>query len=254
MAAGSSWRGTTCRSRSGDQVEDLLWWEGDRLLGFLGLYTFGTPIELSGMVAPDARRRGIASALLDAALPLCRDRGQERALLVVPRSSPGGRALAVDRGGTLDHSEHALVLTSDPIGTERAPRVSLRPAGRDDRAPIARLLQAGFDLPATETADMVRSSRGRMWVVEHDGAPVGTLAVSPHDDGAGIYGFVIDPAWQGRGLGREALCQMCMRLRNDGAERIELDVEVQNERALTLYTTIGFTPVITEDYYALPLR
>ena len=27
------------RRRSGDRVEDLLWWEGERLLGFLGIYT-----------------------------------------------------------------------------------------------------------------------------------------------------------------------------------------------------------------------
>ncbi len=30
------------RSRSGNDVEDVLWWEGDRLAGFLGLYAFGS--------------------------------------------------------------------------------------------------------------------------------------------------------------------------------------------------------------------
>lgn len=241
------------RRRTGDQIEDLLWWEDGRLLGFLGLYSFATPIELAGMVAPDARRRGIGGALLDAALPLCRARSQERALLVVPRGSPGGRALALGRGGTLDHSEHALVLVGDPVGTERASGVSLRRAAPDDGPFISRLLEVGFGLPTAESANMVNSSLGRTWLVERNGDPVGTLAISPHDRGPGIFGFVIDPARQGRGLGREALRQMCVRLRKDGAERIELEVEVENERALTLYTTIGFTPVITEDYYSLPL-
>lgn len=243
------------RSRAGNQVEDLLWWEGGRLLGFLGLYSFASPIELAGMVAPDTRRRGIASALLDAALPLCRARGQQRALLVVPRGSPGGRTLALRRGGSLDHSEHALVLGGDPVGSQRASGVSLRPAVPGDASFIARLLEVGFGLPAAETATTTASSRGQTWLVEHDGERVGTLASTPHDNGAGIYGFVIDPARQGRGLGREALRQMCVRLRKDGAERIELEVEVENERALMLYTSVGFTPVITEDYYySLPLR
>jgi hypothetical protein len=31
------------RQRRGDRVEDLLWWEGDRLLGFLGIYGFASP-------------------------------------------------------------------------------------------------------------------------------------------------------------------------------------------------------------------
>ena len=61
------------RGRSGDRVEDLLWWEGDRLVGFLGIYGFETLPELAGMVDPDARRRGIGTALLDAAISLCRD-------------------------------------------------------------------------------------------------------------------------------------------------------------------------------------
>ena len=77
----------TLAARSSGDVEDLLWWEGDRLVGFLGLYSFGSrTVELTGMVDPERRRRGIATALLDAALPLCRQRS-DRALLVVPRTS-----------------------------------------------------------------------------------------------------------------------------------------------------------------------
>ncbi len=61
------------RSRPVDEVRDLLWWEDGRLLGFLGLYVFsGQDLEVTGMVDPDARRRGIGRELFDAALPLCR--------------------------------------------------------------------------------------------------------------------------------------------------------------------------------------
>jgi ribosomal protein S18 acetylase RimI-like enzyme len=31
-------------------------------------------------------------------------------------------------------------------------------------------------------------------------------------------------------------------------------VRLDNDRALNLYTNLGFRPVITEDYYALPDR
>src|SRR5437660_1370056 len=44
------------RARSGLEVEDLLWWDGERLVGFLGLYAFGpATVEIAGMVDPDAR-------------------------------------------------------------------------------------------------------------------------------------------------------------------------------------------------------
>ena len=117
------------RRRHGDRVEDLLWWEGDRLLGFLGFYGFGSSLELAGMVAPDARRRGIGTALLDAALPLCRGLGVRGALLIVPRPSEAGKRLALRRGAVLDHSEHALVLSDDPTSGPHEPAPILRPAG-----------------------------------------------------------------------------------------------------------------------------
>jgi hypothetical protein len=51
------------RARKGQEVENVLWWEKDRPLGFLGLYAFGAPtVEIAGMVDPSARRRGIATA------------------------------------------------------------------------------------------------------------------------------------------------------------------------------------------------
>lgn len=61
------------KDRAGRVVEDILYWDGDRVIGFLGLYAFGAPIvEIAGMVDPDARRRGIGTELLDAALPWAR--------------------------------------------------------------------------------------------------------------------------------------------------------------------------------------
>ena len=138
----------TLRRRSGDRVEDLMWWEGERLLGFLGIYGFESSPELAGMVSPEARRRGIGTALLDAALPLCRERSDRRPLLIVPRPSVAGKRLALSRGGVLDHSEHALVLSADPITGSREPAITLRPATAADLPLVSRLLERGFHEPA----------------------------------------------------------------------------------------------------------
>jgi ribosomal protein S18 acetylase RimI-like enzyme len=238
------------RSRSGDRVEDLLWWEGERLLGFLGIYTFGDSPELAGMVAPDARGRGIGCALLDAAVTLCRERGDRPPLMVVPRQSTAGKRLALRRGGTLDHSEHHLVLVGEPSSGPRKPEISLRAATGPDVPLVVSLLEHGFGWSGP---DDLGDRLNRTAVVELRGAIVGTLFLERDDEEASIFGFVIEPSLQGRGIGRAALRQACEQLRADGARRISLDVDVANDRALGLYTSIGFTPITTEDYFALPL-
>ena len=241
--------------RSGDRVEDLLWWEDDRLVGFLGFYGFESAPELAGMVAPDARRRGIGSALLDAALSLCRERGDPPPLLIVPRPSEAGKRLALRRGGAIDHSEHALVLSGKPTSGPHEQPVSLRPATPADLPLITRLLEVGFGRrPPRDLADRLNSPRERTAMVELDGLAVGTLRLRRDVTGAAIHGFVIDAPLRGRGIGRAALRHACERLRAEGAQRIGLEVDIGNDRALGLYTSVGFTPIITEDYYALPVN
>jgi ribosomal protein S18 acetylase RimI-like enzyme len=243
----------TLRTRSGGDVEDLLWWEGDLLLGFAGLYSFGPSMELSGVVAPAARRQGIASALLEAGLELGRHRGHEQALLVVPRPSAGGRELALRHRGVLDHSEHALVLLTEPSEGSSDPRIGLRRAGPDDAVELGRLLEVGFGHPAPDLATLLGSDRDPTLLVVLDDQPVGTIRYTRDGDHAGISGFVVDPAQQGRGIGRQVLRRVCRDLRHSGARQIGLEVEVDNDRALGLYTSVGFTQATTEDYYALPV-
>jgi ribosomal protein S18 acetylase RimI-like enzyme len=86
------------------------------------------------------------------------------------------------------------------------------------------------------------------------GVVVRTLFLERDDEEEpSIFGFAVEPSWQDRGIGRAGLRMACERLRADGARRIGLDVDVGNDRALGPYTSIGFTPVTTEDYFAVPL-
>ena len=239
------------RNRSGQAVEDVLWWDGDRLLGFLGIYAHGAPtIELAGMVDPAARRQGIGTALLDAGLEICRQREHDSVLLVVPRTSAAGRSLAQRRGGSLDHSEHALQLLGDPVEVPADPRVTVRPAVPADQPAVRELLRLGFGWEPPGTAGGDPSTI----VVERDGRPVGTVRLERQGDRAGIYGFVVHPELQGRGIGRDVLHRLCRTARADGATAVDLEVATDNDRAVGLYTSLGFRAVLTEDYYAMPDR
>jgi ribosomal protein S18 acetylase RimI-like enzyme len=235
-------------------IEKIFWWDDDQLLGFVGIYAFGPPtVELAGTVDPTARRRGIGTALLDAAIPICRQRGYVRALLVTPRESTAGRAFALRQGASLDHSEHALVLLGEPVDGPSDGRVSLRVATPADAADITRLLAAAFGNDGSQELELTATDAQRTLLISFEGVAVGTVRITFHDKVGGVYGFAVDPAWQGRGIGRDVLRRICRQLREQGAERVGLEVEVDNEHALGLYTSIGFIRVTTEDYYALAL-
>jgi ribosomal protein S18 acetylase RimI-like enzyme len=223
------------------RAQGLLSYDGDRLVGFLGIYVFGSVPELAGAVDPDFRRRGLGTALLDSALRVA---PAGPVLLVVPAGSVGGEAVARSRGGRHDHAEHALVLTVAPEGAPD-PRNVIRPARREDADEVARLLAAAFGHPF----DVLSSDT---LVVEHEGLLVGTLRRKRDGDTAGIYGFAVDPSRQGEGIGRDVLRRVCREALAGGATRVALEVAVDNPHALRLYTSTGFEPVAGEDYWSLP--
>ncbi len=236
------------RSRSGPDVHDLLAWDGDRLIGFLGLYGFARPtLELAGMVDPQRRREGVGSALLDQALALGGGQDFAKALLVTPRDNAASAAFAKHRGGVLEHSEHALVQRAAPPDGRHDPDLTVRAATTADVPAFSRILRDAFGGPGIDPTDRLDSTRA----IVRSGDVVGTLFVNRDGDSAGVYGFAVAPELQGHGIGRDALQRVCVDLRSAGVTEIALEVAVENDHALGLYTSLGFEPVTTEDYFEL---
>ena len=240
------------RERPADAVHDLLWWEGDALVGFAGLYAFGAPtVEVAGMVHPNHRRRGIGAALLDEMLGLCRERRHQQVLLVTPRTSTAAPALAASRGGRLEHSEHVMALTGPPADGPEDSTVRFRPATRADADEVGRLLTEAFGHPWTPV-DLEARGEPTM-VAERDGSVVATLRVHREPTEWGVYGFAVRTSLQGRGIGSDLLRRVCRQAGDAGIGRVHLEVSVDNDGALHLYTALGFELEATEDYYDVPV-
>jgi ribosomal protein S18 acetylase RimI-like enzyme len=240
----------TLNSRTGEQVDDLLWWDGDTLLGFLGLYAFGgAEVELAGMVDPAARRRGIATTMLTAAGPLLTERGRDHALLVCPRATDTGRLFAESLDAQLDHSEHALVQAKAPAGLSEDPATTVRLPTAGDETVVAKLLEQGFGHPAPALTSSFAQDGTQHWVVERDRRAVGYIRMTLDGSRGSVYGFVIEEVLRGQGIGRDVLHRAGAELRRQGAQQIGLEVAVNNDRALGLYTSLGFERVATEDYF-----
>ncbi|HEV2427063.1 MAG TPA: GNAT family N-acetyltransferase, partial [Acidimicrobiales bacterium] len=215
-------------------------------------YAFGgAPVEATGMVHPDVRRRGLGAALLDDALELARGRGRNAILLVAPRTSVGARVLAGSRGGVLEHSEHAMDLDGPAAEGPSDPTIDMRAATPGDAIEVARILADAFgDSPAMPSPDGLDPST---LVAERDGRVIATLRVHRSVDVWGVYGFAVDARLRGRGVGRDLLRRVSREAQDAGVDRLHLEVSVDNDHALGLYTSVGFTRTATEDYYEIRL-
>ena len=108
-----------------DRNAVLLAIEGEEVLGIITLTTsfgldFGLSAELEDLyVVPEARGRGIASGLLDAALAWCRARGVRAAYLVVlPDDAAAGRLLRFyGARGFVDEGRRLLFFDGDLSGS-----------------------------------------------------------------------------------------------------------------------------------------
>jgi ribosomal protein S18 acetylase RimI-like enzyme len=243
------------RSRSGRRVDDLLWWEGGNLLGFLGIYQFGgSKPEFAGMVDPAARRAGIGTALLAGARDVASNRDCRSALIVVPRSTAAGAEFALSQGAVLEHSEHHMELVGTPDGRPIRRDVSVRTASPADVDAIDRILSEAFGEPRGSTPVSLDDASDQQLVVERGGVIVGALRLATDDSVTGIYGLAVDPRLQGQGIGRDVLGRVVHDLRSgDRQHQVTLEVSTTNERALGLYTSVGFERRTTEDYYELAL-
>lgn len=81
------------------------------------------------------------------------------------------------------------------------------------------------------------------WMATSDGRPVGFILARVLDGEAEILTFAVQPSSQNSGIGRYLLRELMVFLVSVGCGKIFLEVAVDNEAAIALYTSAGFVAV-----------
>lgn len=91
-----------------------------------------------------------------------------------------------------------------------------------------------------------RPELGGAWLIEGGGAPIGYFILTWGFDlefggrHAWLTDLWLEPAWRGRGLGRQVFAFVDELLRAEGASFVELVVERDNLEAQAFYKKLGF--------------
>lgn len=246
------------QKRPGTQTDDFLCYQDGQLVGFLGLYCFHSgEAEVSGMVHPAYREKGIFRALQAKAAEECRNRNIPQQLFIVQRESLTGKACVEHFHAEYHFSEYWMEL-GDGERTIQATTVQLRPAVPADIETLVGLNVHGFQMEEERSREMTlrieSDSTRKTYMMMVNGEAIGKISVSQEEEGMGfIFGFCVHPDHQGRGYGRQALAQSIDILKDQGYEKISLEVACENSRALVLYESCGFSVKSANDYYKLPL-
>ncbi len=243
-------------SRPHDQINDFLYYEHAILIGFLGLYSYNPHEgEISGMVHPVYRHKGIFTALVHAALEECQRRKIVRLLLIVEHTSTSGQAFVKTLGSTYDHSEYKMVLEEPRLHSSCDAHLQFREAHEEDIPSLTHITALAFDLSeegvAWYTPEVLAHPTHRYYVAVLENVVIGKLDVALVGEEAVIYGFGVLPQQRGRGYGRQILVYTIQALFVLKKTRIALEVATVNKSALSLYHSCGFRETGSYDYYAL---
>jgi ribosomal protein S18 acetylase RimI-like enzyme len=246
------------RHRPADEINDFLYYRDGQLIGFAGLYIFNEQeAEISAMTQPAYRRQGIFGQLLAAARAEVRQRRVADLLFFCEWASRPGKARMHALAATYQHSEYRMDLVQAVPPLPMPDRLRLRPATLADVPLMAQLDEICFHVPAAFsiarlTEEIDHPDRKNAWLIELDGQGIGKIHLVNNGLENWIAGFGILPAHRRQGYGKIILSQTIARLKAQGIENITLEVETNNEQALTLYQQCGFKTVTGYDYYRLP--
>ncbi|OAB46806.1 GNAT family N-acetyltransferase [Paenibacillus antarcticus] len=249
----------TLRSRKPHDQYDYFHYSKNMLIGFLGVYKFGSKFEICGMVHPAYRRQGIFTSLFQRAIQDTGVIGYASLLLNSPANSVSGERFLHTIPCQYECSEYqmrwnatyeceAAYLNENTLVTE----VSLRTATPDDIEDMIRLDKDGFGMSDEDGYEMHKTLTDDgleyMYVVEFNDVTTGKINVVSIDSQIWIYGFTVDQAMRGQGIGRRTLHHIIQQELPHNKE-IWLEVAVHNPKALKLYESCGFVTQEKQDYY-----
>jgi ribosomal protein S18 acetylase RimI-like enzyme len=249
----------TLATRSGYEPSDFLFYRNNKLVGALSIYAFSRDeAEASGMVHPDERRKHIFTTLAGAAVAELRRRGIPRLVFFCDHRSKAGIALLEASSAEFSHSEYRMDLEELRLPEQFDERLVVERADIDDVDAVVEITANAFNMPKLEFRDQVvsklDSEQTQYYVARLDGKPIGVLTLILGDNDAGIYGFAVIPELRGRGYGRQILIRVIQKVRESSDRLVYLEVAPENDRALGLYTSVGFREVTRYDYYVMNLE
>lgn len=215
-------------------------------LDLFGLNTY----EWSTVVSPKFRRLGVGSLLVEGFVKGLEERAATGELALTLHDYRGN-AFILKHGYEYSSSEATLQAIAEECPLHG--NLTIRLYEPQDRDVLVEIFNAGFDDLPEETDDLITlntTTAGHLlWVAEIAGKVVGTVTTVQEEDGMWVTALATHPKEQRQGIGTALLNWVKTNAARKGCGRVLLDVEIDNEQALSLYKKAGFVIIRQIDYF-----
>ncbi|WP_075618470.1 GNAT family N-acetyltransferase [Paenisporosarcina indica] len=215
-------------------------------IDMIGIHSY----EWSGLVHPDFRRQGLGQALLSELQRNLELRGAESELALNVKESDSGSAFLHKVDYELNFSEATLKAESKSV--EEHPNVDIIPF-TTEREQLTQILMNAFGDTQDEVHTMIDFNESNptrhIFVAKVDNEVVGTVTAVEEGQNLWVTALATDPAHQGKGVGSALLAFAQAEGKRRACQSVMLDVEIDNDKALSVYKKAGFQPLFQVDYY-----
>lgn len=234
----------------------LLYYHKGKLVGFLSCYFFyDDAVEISLLIHPSHRRKGLAKALLEAIVPLlC---FQNYFTLIFSSPTEVNTSWFLTKNYTYMHSEYHMEREGlHPILDFKHPLI-IEQATINDIPKLCELDSVCFPQKQGDLIGrfhhLLNTREYEILLAYYHKKPIGKAHLRWQTHGVTLSDIAILPPFQGKGMGTTLIAHCINLALSEGLSTVNLDVETHNQRALALYTRLGFSIQNACDYWSIDI-
>lgn len=234
----------------------LLCYENQELIAFLSAFFFyQNCCEITLMVKPEYRQRGVASKLLQLIFPLFEE--QNINYLQFSVASNFIKNLLLQKEFKYVRSEYDMSRNSFEKIAVKSKDTVVRESKHNDLLCILNLDKACFGDDKTTTLERIENflkNNNKILILELKQKPIGKAHVHLFDNYVRLTDIAILPGEQDKGYGSLLLGAAVNYILAKNIFRILLEVEANNQHALNLYKKLGFEVTNTYDFWSVSTK
>lgn len=237
----------------------ILRFDNEVLVGFLAGFFFHRDVcEISLLVKPQYRKKGISSDLITQFYPLLIDQNMQYVDFSVPANHVICDYLKKNNF-IYKYSEYEMTrkLREKVTAHCSVADVEIRESSPTDMGFILELDNLCFGMQQNSYVrieSFLSERNNRILLLTKNDTPIGKVHIHIYKSYARLTDICISPVHRKQGLGRFIIASAINFVLNKDIIKILLEVEAQNESALNIYTKSGFKVTNTYDFWRISVN